>query len=158
MGALSLLPVSAATMIRSYLNETGVAVNDWHVFERNGAGKVIGVKSTGLAPTYSNLPLTDNASGGAAEMNGTLSGGMVPNGGHLSVTIEVPDGGLLGDAGLLDWYWTLDNVRKGDIHKNTQVIFASITNIVGPDLVDIIITATNPVHKASASCACTFKQ
>src|SRR5689334_8794025 len=117
---MTAVSAGAATLARSFLNDTGVVVNDWHVFERNGNNTIVTLVSNGLGPTYTPMPMTTQPAGSAAANQATLSGGNVPNGGHVSVTITVPDGGLLGNTGFLDWNWTNNGVQVGPVHRNAQ--------------------------------------
>src|SRR5215471_20814144 len=129
------VPARAAILQRSFLNDLGpaVVVNDWHVFERNGNNAIVTLVSNGLAPTYTPMPATTQPAGNAAANQATLSGGgNVPNGGHVSVTITVPNGGLLGNTGFLDWYWTNAGAQVGPVHRNAQAIFASLVSTTGP--------------------------
>lgn len=136
------VPAGAATLAKSFCNGTGGAVNDWHVFERGGNATLVTVVSNGLAPVYTPMPATTQAAPPAANQ-ATLSGGNVPAGGCISVTMTVPDGGLIGNTGVLDWYWTNGGNQVGPVHTNAQAIFASLTSMTGPNTGNIVVTATN---------------
>jgi hypothetical protein len=108
---------------RSYVNDTGGAVNDWEVSVRGGAPNLTGAVSQGLAPIFSSLPMTTLPANSPGANNATLSGGNVPAGGEISVQISYPV-----NPGNLDWYWTLNGAQVGVLHKDAQAWYVSLTN------------------------------
>ena len=52
---------------RSFANDTGGVVNDWHVHVRDGSNNLISVVSNGLGPTYTPMPTSTLPGGGAAD-------------------------------------------------------------------------------------------
>ena len=62
----------------------------------------------------------------------------------------MPNGGLLGNTGFLDWYWTNAGAQVGPVHRNAQAIFASLVSTTGPNTGDIIVTALNASDTTAA--------
>ena len=127
---------------RSFCNNTGQLVNDWHVMVRGGANTLNYVTSNGLAPSYT--PMTSNSSNpaGGPYNNATLTGGNVPifgPGNCVSVTY-----GYNGNPGHLDWYWTNNGNQVGQVQKDGQQWFFSVSNYnPGTHHGDVIVTEVN---------------
>ncbi len=147
--SLGLFTASGASISRSFINNTGQVVNDFHLLERNGMNTIVSLTS-GTGPGLSNLPATTAPKGGGGAQNtATLSGANVPIGGQVNVHIQIPDSGLLGNSGFLDWQWSNNGNPVGPVHLNAQAIFATLNNVNGFGMGNVTVVVENGSSSAA---------
>lgn len=132
---------SAGNIWRTFVNDTGEPVDDWHVSERNGKATMVRVTSS--TPGWDKSTLRPGSPAAASAKISTTGTTIADAGESISVRIECPGPGLLPPCGRLDWQWSTGGMPVGDLHTDLQAIFASVTNIDALGFGDIVVSITN---------------